>query len=339
MSGTLQAAPTATMTIASGAAGVFPTGFGYYPPEGSRVVSAQYNWTAQTGYAEDLSQLVARGVETTIQSAFLDNSTSGQTVTMTLGGSGQVVLCPPYSQGIFPLFFSGQPSFQISVAAVGTGLTRVYLLNVPCASSGIWGTTVAGAQYLPIPPELASGASTNLQTDAYGSLRENTETTEPAYSVAFPITPPATATDISFLQGSATKIIRVHQIVLSFTATAAIPSLAVSIIKRGTGNSGGTFTSHSSFIVPHDSSDAPPTVAAVTDYTVNPAGLGAVIGNIEQFWVGSTAIGIPPVVIDYGKTDKSMVLRGGSQFVCINLEGAALPAGLLVRVKYKWTEI
>lgn len=142
MSGSLAQPNTGSMTLASGAAGAFPVGFGYYPPEGSRVVSAQYLWTTQLSYNEDLSQLVARGIETSIQSAWIDNSACSFPVVMTIGGTQQTIVIPPYSFGMYPVFFTGTPSFNITSAgannnAVGgfssPALTRVLLLNVPAS--------------------------------------------------------------------------------------------------------------------------------------------------------------------------------------------------------------
>jgi hypothetical protein len=142
MSQTLQPAPTASMLVSSGAAGVFPTSFGYYPVEGSRVVQAQYNWGGQASYNEDLSQLVARGVETTIQSVYVDNSANPQAVTLMVSGTGQVVIVPPNQQGTYPLFFTGAPSLMIFVPNVGTAntVTRCHYLNVPTNTAGTWGT-------------------------------------------------------------------------------------------------------------------------------------------------------------------------------------------------------
>jgi hypothetical protein len=140
MSGNIQPSPTATMTVSGGQAGISPVGFGYYPAEGSRVVSAQYSWATLTGYAEDLSGLVARGVQTAIQSAFVDNSTNPNAVTITVLGTDQVVVVPANSQGVFPLFFTGAPGFTIAVASTNAGVTRLYLLNVPSNTCGMWKT-------------------------------------------------------------------------------------------------------------------------------------------------------------------------------------------------------
>jgi hypothetical protein len=147
MSATIQPAGTGSMTVASGRAAINPIAYGYYPAEGSRAVSAIYDWTNQSGYAEDLTQLVARGVETTIQSIFVDNTSCTADVTVLISGTGQVIQCGALGQGIFPAFFSGAPGFQIGVASAGIliGATRLILLNVP-AGSGMWGPSTVTVQ-------------------------------------------------------------------------------------------------------------------------------------------------------------------------------------------------
>lgn len=142
MSGIIQPADTATRTIAGESAGIFNVGYGYYPQEGSRVVSTQYNWTAQSGFAEDLSQLQGKGIETTLQSVYVDNGSNTQPVTITVAGSGQVVTVPASSQGVFPLFISGMGSFIIVTTAAGVptpiaATTRCYFLNMPI-SPAVW---------------------------------------------------------------------------------------------------------------------------------------------------------------------------------------------------------
>ena len=136
MSG-VQNPPTASMTVASGAAGVFPVSFGLYPQEGSRALSVQYDWTARRSYTEDLSQLQARGMETTIQTLYFDNSTVSAYVTLNVAGTVQVLILPPTAQGILPVFFA-TPTFSISVPATLAGVTRLILLNVPTQAIGTW---------------------------------------------------------------------------------------------------------------------------------------------------------------------------------------------------------
>src|SRR5271168_4809205 len=142
MSGIFQQGDTANRTLAGRSAGVFETGNGYYPQEGSRVVSAQYNWATIAAYAEDGSQLVALGVESTLQGLYIDNSANTQGVQIIIAGTGQTINCPASSQGYFLAFFSGIPSFNIATVLAGVptpiaATTRVCLLNFP-VSPAVW---------------------------------------------------------------------------------------------------------------------------------------------------------------------------------------------------------
>lgn len=159
MSGTIQTPPTSAMTVTSGATGVFPVSYGYYPVEGSRGVTAQYTWAGVTGYNEDLSVLSAMGVETTPQAAYVDNSTVTTAVTLTVKGTGQVVTVPAGSQGIFPLFFTATPGLFISTTGTGSGVTRVTYLNVPTNAAGVWSTTGSSGSYTG-PPAASQGGTT-----------------------------------------------------------------------------------------------------------------------------------------------------------------------------------
>lgn len=126
-----------SLLISSGGAGAVPISLGYYPHEGSRCVSSAYNWTAQASYTEDMSQLVARGVETTIQAVFVDNSANSQSVTLTMGGTGQTIVCPALSQGFFPILLTGIPGFVITTPAAIAATTKCFWVNVPIAAC-VW---------------------------------------------------------------------------------------------------------------------------------------------------------------------------------------------------------
>jgi hypothetical protein len=115
-----------------------PVSFGYYPEEGSRVVTAQYDWATVTSFNEDCSQLVAKGIETSIQSAYIDNSNNPNFVSLLVGGSLHLIIITAFSQGIVPLFFTGTPNFQVYVNSVANATTRLYLLNVPCGGAQVW---------------------------------------------------------------------------------------------------------------------------------------------------------------------------------------------------------
>lgn len=161
--------PTGSQTVSAQRSSVMPIAFGYYPQEGSRAVAVQYSWTAQTSYVEDLSQLVARGVETTIQGVYVDNSSVSQFVTLVVNGTGQVLTIAPYAQGIYPLFFTGTPGFTLSIPGSDPGTTRLQLLNVPPQSVGTWaGAPGASSTIGPFLP-VAGGTLTGPTTLAAGA--------------------------------------------------------------------------------------------------------------------------------------------------------------------------
>lgn len=125
-------------TVAGGNFAVEPVAFGYYPAEGSRIAATQYSWSAQTSYTEDLSRVVQNGMETTAQSVFLDNSGNPNSANFYVPQTGQLIVVGAGKQGLYPVFFTGLPTFIISTSAMVTGaITRLCILNVP-GSTDTW---------------------------------------------------------------------------------------------------------------------------------------------------------------------------------------------------------
>jgi len=157
-----------------------------------------------------------------------------------------------------------------------------------------------------------------------------------------PVTPPATPTDMATIFGSASKTIYVTGVSITTTQTTAGIN-RIYLIKRSAVNTGGT--SAAPTIVPYDSNSAAAT-ATVLSYTVNPAGLGASVGNIAVQNVNSPILstGIATLQQDmYGRCVSfelatPIILRGVAQGLCLNFNGAALPAGLSVIANFVWTE-
>ena len=334
MSGTVQPPPTATAQVSAGQAPTIPVSLGYYPQEGSRSVSAAYNWGTQTGYNEDLSQLSARGMETTIQGIYIDNSTNPAPVTLLLNGSGQVIVCPGNAQGVFPALFSGMQGYQISVPALqaATAVTRLWLVNVPFQSASVWGgpgtTGVVLGQVLAIPEQVA-GTDAGLSLDNFGALFVNQEVSAPTYSAAGIIAVQAAATDFfSIAANSGGKTIRVHEIRLT-TSAAAVFGLNM----RNTAPTGGGGSVNLSD-VPHDRSFAA-AVALVQAWTINPTNPGTLIGLVEALDIAAASA--VPITLDYGVTDCSLVLRL-NQTLTVGIIGAG-NAALTVGVKVKWSEV
>lgn len=154
----------------------------------------------------------------------------------------------------------------------------------------------------------------------------------------FGMTPAATATDIVTLGGAAGKVIRVRQIVISGVATAN-GNVPIVIHRRTTANSGGTSTTPTPG--QRDGTDDAAT-AVVRQYSANAASLGTSIAPIDGGRLGISATGsasIDRFVAQYGwLNEKAPVLRSATDFLAINLNGATLPAGLVMDVAIWWTE-
>jgi len=176
----------------------------------------------------------------------------------------------------------------------------------------------------------SSGTLRNLgqMTDVDSSLIliHSSETKKGCYRYVGSASPPATPTDWIVVKGSVSMTLRIKRIVLGGIATTA-GSMPVVLIKRSTGPTGGTPVT----VVAgeHDNNDATAT-AAVTRYTANPASLGTLISNVGQgrLWL-PLATGQPfPLVWEFAtRQDKALILRGASDYLCVNLGGAAVPAG------------
>lgn len=142
----------------------------------------------------------------------------------------------------------------------------------------------------------------------------------------------ANATDLITIVGSATKIIKIKRVVVSAIATND-SNRVIQLVKRSTGNTGGTSTSLN--IVPLDSQNAAAT-ATVRAYTANPT-LGSLVGLLAskylQIGVSSPAANSSTpahpcnLFVSNGR-GQDIVLRGASEIVSINLNGVTIPGGL-----------
>lgn len=141
----------------------------------------------------------------------------------------------------------------------------------------------------------------------------------PVYSAcAVGITSPSPATDVFTISGSATKNVRVHNIIFTGTlGTAAARD--VLLIKRSTANSGGTAAVSTN--IPLDSNYAAAS-AVVRSYTVNPT-LGNAVGTLRVRRIGvPTAAATALDVADFEFMVPS-TLRGVAQSLCVSLNNVA----------------
>jgi hypothetical protein len=161
----------------------------------------------------------------------------------------------------------------------------------------------------------------------------------PTYSASFiGAVTAAAATDIFTITGSATKTVRVTGIYLTGTQTTA-GVVSFQLVRRSTANTAGTSTTATA--VSFDTSDSAAT-AVVRAYTANPT-LGTTVGTLLAFQkaIVPAAFGssdVRPVFIDLTQTGlKAIVLRGTSQVLAINTNGANL-TGNSMALTVVWTE-
>jgi hypothetical protein len=170
------------------------------------------------------------------------------------------------------------------------------------------------------------------------SIPVTTEGAKLSYSAAFVgLVPPAAATDVFTIQGSATKVIRITSMRFTVSTTAGSGILAnISLVKRSTADTAGTSTTAT--VVPHDSGNAAGT-AVVRGYTANPT-LGTAVGPIRAVRYAATPAAVPnqEIIMDFGtRPAQAIVLRGTAEQLCFNLGGATI-TGPIADFNVEWTE-
>ena len=182
-----------------------------------------------------------------------------------------------------------------------------------------------GVSQLGIDPVSFAAKTTNYDSTGRNVAIESKQT----FSVSTtPFTPAATASDIFRITGSAAKTIRIVDVSMGGTATAASVINAFTI-KRSTLNTAGTAVV--STIVPHDSTNTASSVT-VNHYTTNPT-LGTAVGTIKTSKVflpiaATAAQSIQNNILPMQNIlSQPIVLRGVNESLCVNLGAVALPAG------------
>lgn len=196
----------------------------------------------------------------------------------------------------------------------------------------------ASSDILTIDPTSKAARITWYGTDGTPSTNIGKQTFMAA-TAAF--TPPATPTDIWSITGSATKTVRLLRLGWSNTQTTAGVNTWF-VIKRSSVNTGGSPTTLT--LVPNDSNNAAAT-ATVVNYTANPSPLGSSSGPVWTGKINSPAPatagigGLCGIELDFvDMFGQPLCLRGTTQQLALNFNGAALPAGLSMLIWCQWTE-
>lgn len=166
--------------------------------------------------------------------------------------------------------------------------------------------------------------------DAEGNQAVNCEGIKATYRWAvLDITPVATPQDVLIIQGSATKTVRIKKIGINGLATTA-GQMPVQIIRRSAAGTAGSATLSAITPAKHDKND--PAATAVVSYvqTANytTPGTSAGLLAVDRLFLNVATAAPQGVVQDLAKQqDKPWILRGVTDFIVVNLNGAAVPAG------------
>jgi hypothetical protein len=157
------------------------------------------------------------------------------------------------------------------------------------------------------------------------------------------LAPVATPTDVIEIQGSATKTIIVKRVKLAGAATAA-GTMPAKLERRTTAGTIGSAVRTAVVAAKHDSADAAPTAVVSTIGTANLGAVGTTAGIVGTGRLQMTALGTGvaanDVVWDFAnRDDKGIYLRGILEFLCVNLNGAALPAGGVIDYEIEIEEV
>lgn len=128
----------------------FPTNNGLAPPnKRGLAIPVVLDFSKSQQYSFDLVTAIAQNNIKTLQSIFIDNSLNSQRVVIQFGATQQKLVCPPNSQGVFPVLGQVQgTAFAASGinATVNTapyvvfgGLCYIWVLDVPMPTS-VWST-------------------------------------------------------------------------------------------------------------------------------------------------------------------------------------------------------
>ena len=169
---------------------------------------------------------------------------------------------------------------------------------------------------------------------------EGTKATYRAAALAFAAV--ATPTDIIIIQGSATRTVRIKSVTLAGAATAA-GTMSAQLVRRSTAGTLGSAVLTAVSPAKHDSADPTATAVVSTVGTANYTTVGTSAGVVGaarlQLTALATGLAAVPIVWDFAiRQDKAFVLRGVSEFLCVNMSGIAIPVGGVIDFAIEWEE-
>lgn len=182
----------------------------------------------------------------------------------------------------------------------------------------------------------AAGDYNEIATNRFGAVSiAGFRTTARTYSATANIAVASAATDIAAFFGNATTTVQVTKIrVTGIQTTTGVVDML--LVRRSTANTAGTSSNFS--VALHEASDAANSSTPIA-YTANPT-VGTLAGVVRRWYTAFTSnagASTSEYTLEFGENGKPLVLSGVTQGICLNLNGATVPGGL-VNVSIEWIE-
>lgn len=157
------------------------------------------------------------------------------------------------------------------------------------------------------------------------------------------LAPVATPTDVIIIQGSATKAMIVKLVKVTGAATAA-GTMPIKLERRSAAGTIGSAVLTAVVPAKHESGDPAPTGVVSTVGTANYTTVGTTAGVVGtgrlQMTALATGLAAVPVIWDFAcRDDKGIYLRGTAEYLCVNLNGAAVPSGGVIDYEIEIEEV
>ncbi len=101
------------------------------PNGGPKCLPLKLDWTAQTSYTLDYTNMQQRAFLDMCQTLWVDNYNSAQILTIFIPGSQQTLKIPAGAQGYFTCLCPNPIVMEFSVAATAAVVVQVTLMNFP----------------------------------------------------------------------------------------------------------------------------------------------------------------------------------------------------------------
>src|SRR6185437_8815590 len=105
------------------------------PAEGPKAIPLTFDFSQYPSYEVDFTLAQMQQRLSVVQSVWVDNSANPEPVSLNVSMSGQIIVCPAYSQGVFPCIAALRP--KIIVSCSGTSIIVCVFMNVPLPAN-VW---------------------------------------------------------------------------------------------------------------------------------------------------------------------------------------------------------